>query len=428
MGLLGTIKEHCVDEAGVAFLSTDGKVQGVLGRNDSGRGRQAFTSEYEIIRGDLVRVMYEASLAAAARRAAGGAGGGGGDAAGEERAAQQLLRYEFGKHATALAQRGDGGVHVTFSDGSSGDFDLVVGADGQGSRTRRMLLGPEASDAAFHSLGVHSVFFNFPNNNNNNGEEEEEEEKQQHEEGGKKEGEKEEEQAQLAKLCHAPGLRIMGTREGRGRPLTQAILSTMAPSERLLAAIAAGAGPEAEAEQKAAWSEEFRGAGWRADELLARMRATGDFYCHTSGQVRLDRWHGGRVVLLGDAGYCPSPNTGMGTTAAFVGSYVLAGELARHVHGVEGEGGGGGGGGGVDAALEGYERVLRPFVTEVQRLPWGMPRRRYFETAWGIWFAHMILKVVTGLGIDKLAFRFLPEDNGGWKVPVYPELNLRGDE
>ncbi len=46
-------------------------------------------------------------------------------------------------------------------------------------------------------------------------------------------------------------------------------------------------------------------------------------------QVHLDRWSAGRVVLLGDAGYCPSPLTGMGTSLALVGAYVLAGELAR---------------------------------------------------------------------------------------------------
>lgn len=380
-----------MDEAGVAFLTTDGQVQAVLGKNDSGQGPQSFTSEYEIVRGDLVRVVYEASLAAA-QKAATKAGS----------SADDLLRYEFGKHATALAQRGDG-VDVTFSDGSSAAFDLVVGADGQGSRTRRMLLGREASDAAFHSLGVHTVFFNFPNRD---------------------EDDKDEEEVQMAKLCHAPGRRIMATRTGRGRPITQAILGTMAPSEQLRAAIAAGAGAEAEAEQKAAWEREFRGAGWRADELLARMRTTDDFYCHTSGQVRLDRWHKGRVVLLGDAGYCPSPNTGMGTTAAFVGCYVLAGELARHGAAATG----GAEEGGVDAALEAYERVLRPFVTEVQKLSWGMPRLMFYDTPWGIWFAHLILKVVAGLRIDKLAFRFLPEDKGDWKVPDYPELNLGGNE
>lgn len=78
------------------------------------------------------------------------------------------------------------------------------------------------------------------------------------------------------------------------------------------------------------------------------------------GQVRADRWSSGSVVLLGDAAYCPSPVSGMGTTLAVVGAYVLAGELASH--GAQGKG------------LGEYERIMRPWVRKVQKLPPGVPR------------------------------------------------------
>jgi 2-polyprenyl-6-methoxyphenol hydroxylase-like FAD-dependent oxidoreductase len=42
----------------------------------------------------------------------------------------------------------------------------------------------------------------------------------------------------------------------------------------------------------------------------------------------MDSWSSGRVALVGDAAYCPSPMSGMGTSLALVGAYVLAGELA----------------------------------------------------------------------------------------------------
>lgn len=61
----------------------------------------------------------------------------------------------------------------------------------------------------------------------------------------------------------------------------------------------------------------------------------------------MDRWSTGRVVLVGDAGYCPSPLTGMGTSLALVGAYVLAGELARHD-------------GDHTRAFAAYERRMRP--------------------------------------------------------------------
>lgn len=41
-----------------------------------------------------------------------------------------------------------------------------------------------------------------------------------------------------------------------------------------------------------------------------------DFFFEQMGQVRMDRWSSGRAVLLGDAGYCPTPLTGLGTSLA----------------------------------------------------------------------------------------------------------------
>jgi 2-polyprenyl-6-methoxyphenol hydroxylase-like FAD-dependent oxidoreductase len=76
--------------------------------------------------------------------------------------------------------------------------------------------------------------------------------------------------------------------------------------------------------------------------------------------VRAPRWSHGRVALVGDAAYCPSPMTGMGTTLAVVGAYVLAGEIASHAA--------------LRDALDGYERIMRPWVEQVQKLPPGMPR------------------------------------------------------
>jgi 2-polyprenyl-6-methoxyphenol hydroxylase-like FAD-dependent oxidoreductase len=70
----------------------------------------------------------------------------------------------------------------------------------------------------------------------------------------------------------------------------------------------------------------------------------------------MDSWSSGRVVLLGDAAWCPSPLTGLGTSTALVGACVLAGELARA-------------GGDHRAAFAAYERVMRPYIDQAQELP-----------------------------------------------------------
>ena len=79
--------------------------------------------------------------------------------------------------------------------------------------------------------------------------------------------------------------------------------------------------------QRALLTEHFAGAGWQTRRatrscsrgrrlLLRRIRAGAH-----AGAVE------GRVTLAGDAGYCASPLSGMGTSLALVGAYVLAGEL-----------------------------------------------------------------------------------------------------
>jgi 2-polyprenyl-6-methoxyphenol hydroxylase-like FAD-dependent oxidoreductase len=55
-----------------------------------------------------------------------------------DRAVAAGARLRLGIAASALSQDGDG-VDVTFSDGSAGRYDLVIGADGIRSATRRMI-------------------------------------------------------------------------------------------------------------------------------------------------------------------------------------------------------------------------------------------------------------------------------------------------
>ncbi|WP_442806298.1 FAD-dependent monooxygenase [Streptomyces sp. NBC_01317] len=72
----------------------------------------------------------------------------------------------------------------------------------------------------------------------------------------------------------------------------------------------------------------------------------------------MTRWSRGRVVLLGDAGYCASPLSGQGAGLALVGAHVLAEELGRAEEGD----------GGHEGAFSRYEDRMRPFVTLNQAL------------------------------------------------------------
>ena len=142
------------------------------------------------------------------------------------------------------------------------------------------------------------------------------------------------------------------------------------------------------------------------------MHESKDFYMQHVAQIRLNRWSSGRVTMVGDAGYAHSPFTGMGTSIAFIGAYVLAGEISRQPNNIP-------------AALESYERVLRPYVESIQKLPPGIPwivnpqstlGVRVFETAlWGV-------RVLSATGLTTLFSKlaaYLPNGRDSFKLPDY---------
>ncbi|ORY62545.1 uncharacterized protein BCR38DRAFT_486814 [Pseudomassariella vexata] len=206
---------------------------------DAGPPRPTSTTEDESMRGDVVKVLYETSLKqdAILRRDAGKGEGG--------------LTYEFGKTVTKLTQNDNdennkNSIDVTFSDGRKKRHDLVIAADGQGSRTRRLAFGQETSDAAFKSLGVHATYYSIP----------------------RAEGE-----GEMARAYSAPESRMVITRTS-GRPVTQVLLFTMKDTvEKLLAK----SHKQPIKKQKEAFSEAFKDVGWQTDRVLAGMQTCDDF-------------------------------------------------------------------------------------------------------------------------------------------------------
>ncbi|WP_306291679.1 FAD-dependent monooxygenase [Microbispora sp. GKU 823] len=115
------------------------------------------------------------------------------------------------------------------------------------------------------------------------------------------------------------------------------------------------------ARQQAVLAEQFAGNGWQSDRLLRDMRLAPDFYFDSVGQVRMDAWTRGRVALVGDAAYCPSSLSGMGSGLALVGAYVLAGELAA-AHGDH------------RVAFAAYEREMRAYAEGCQKMGDGVAK------------------------------------------------------
>lgn len=365
MGIESLVREKVVDEAGVRFFDQNGQVKAVFEANKTGKGQQSLTSEFEIMRGDLVQILYGLT--------------------------RDQCKYVFGTTVEEFEQRGDG-VHVKFSDGQEGDFDLLVGADGQGSRTRRRLFGAQAEDP-FKFLGLYMCYYTVP---------------------------KTEEDVSYADIQLLPRNRVIATRVDN--PKTMQVYLGVYDPKSALADLEQATRTGDVKRQKQLYADIFRDAGWKAPRAVDGMLHSPEadnFYAQKIGQVKLGRWSKGRVVLLGDAAYCPSPITGKGTSLGLLGSYVLAGELARHLaRGDHGRA--------VDEALQAYEKTFKSFVDGSQTLTPGVPGLLYAEGEWGVWIRNFVLGLFSTLRLNKLGQYFASDEWGGWDLPHYPELKYEG--
>jgi 2-polyprenyl-6-methoxyphenol hydroxylase-like FAD-dependent oxidoreductase len=276
-----------------------------------------FTSgELEIMRGDLANVFYEAT--------------------------KKDTEYIFDDSIIHIAEDTTG-ASVTFASGITRRFDLVVGADGLHSNVRSLTFGDEAQ--FLHHLGIYFAIFTAPN---------------------------------FMKLKDMAGLYYgtLGKRVG--------VFSAKEDTEARASFYFAS--PEIRydyrdiSRQKEMIRQRFTGEAWCVPELLKLMEKAPDFYFDSVSQIRMGRWSSGRVVLLGDAAHCASPMSGMGTSMAVIGAYILAGELkeANGDHTV---------------AFNRYEAEMRPLVAACQKLAegaeWFVPQTRV-----KLWMSRQIWKIL----------------------------------
>lgn len=89
------------------------------------------------------------------------------------------------------------------------------------------------------------------------------------------------------------------------------------------------------------------------EHLFTRFEQADDYLFDSVNQVRMPRWHRGRVVLAGDAAWCVTLYAGMGASSGIAGGELLGTMLERHA-------------GDVPGALRAWEARLRPFITTEQ--------------------------------------------------------------
>jgi 2-polyprenyl-6-methoxyphenol hydroxylase-like FAD-dependent oxidoreductase len=131
MNLLSTVRQESTDMQGASYVNRAGRTLATMDANFFG-GR--VDEDVEIMRGDLSRILYEAT--------------------------RQDIEYIFDDSITSLTQNEDG-VQVTFAHSKPRSFDLVVGADGLHSGVRALEFGHETE--FIRRLGHYIAIFTTPN-------------------------------------------------------------------------------------------------------------------------------------------------------------------------------------------------------------------------------------------------------------------------
>lgn len=317
MGLLDDIRARVTDvRAGSVVDGRGRRVASMDGDTFGGRSH----GDAELLRGDLHRLLFEATSG---------------------------VEYLWGDSIVELRQRDDA-VDVTFASGVTREFDLVVGADGLRSVTRRQVFG----DGHVRDLGYRVSIFSVPNHLGLDREE-------------------------LTYVSPHRTVLMYSTAQDTG-----AKAMFLFADDRPMPA-----------DGRQYLADLYRGEGWEVSTLLENMGD--DFYLDTLSQVHMERWSSGRVALVGDAAYCASVASGQGTSLALVGAYVLAGELAAaqrdHVQG-----------------FANYEAELRPFVDANQKLGPANVKRMVLASKAQVRLSMMFLSLLSKLpGKDKLMAKAL---------------------
>ncbi|WP_248743565.1 MULTISPECIES: FAD-dependent monooxygenase [unclassified Pseudomonas] len=281
------------------------------------------------------------------------------------RPSQDRVLYRFGDSVEAMEDDGEQ-VHVRFEQGREQVYDLVIVAEGIGSATRNRVFGNEVQR---RPLNLYTAYFTVPRQPSD---------------------------GQVMRWHNLPGGRCVCLRPDN-LGTTRAFLSfQQAPCgyEKL-----------AQDEQKSLLRQIFADAGWETPRVLAALEDATDLYLDAVGQVKMSRWSKGRIALVGDAAYCASPISGMGTSLGLCGAYVLAGELGRHADHT--------------LAFAAYEKRMRPFVAQAQSVPGFAPRLASPHSRLGIALGHAVLRLAIAPGFKALFGKVLSPKADAIMLPDY---------
>ncbi|WP_029292840.1 FAD-dependent monooxygenase [Chryseobacterium hispalense] len=282
------------------------------------------------------------------------------------------VRYIFGDHIINLKQI-ENGVEVDFASGRKDIFDIVVSAEGIGSATRDLAFG---NRPRYKYLGLYTAYLTIPKKTTD---------------------------SRWARWYNAPeGIVFMLRPDNYGE--TRASVTFLAEENEYKKLN--------EQEQKKALMNRIQDAGWESERLIREIEESRDLYFERVSQVKIDRLSVGRVVITGDAAWCATPIAGKGTDLAMGGAYVLAGELLKAQD--------------YEEAFSNYEKIMRPYVEQCQKLPPGIPRIVYPKTKLGVAVLNKLVTVAGSKTVKWMMGLFSgnkKNDKEDFELPDYDQGN-----
>ncbi|KAF9694037.1 hypothetical protein EKO04_008019 [Ascochyta lentis] len=359
MGLLDAVRDKTTTEEGLQFVHADGKTRATFAASGNVEAQSA-TSEFEVLRGDLAKIFMDATET------------------------MDRITYVFDEMISSIDQEESGKALVSFTNRlPTAHYDLVVGADGMMSRTRRLVFGRGPKDDEYiYRLGQYAALFTMPRT------------------------EQDTKFAQWYNASRGRSLLLRPDSYGNTRAIVGVTDSNLSRFDYIDKVMREGSRKE----QEAWFEKEYEGAGFESERCIREMKKADDFYLQQIAQVKMNRWSEGRVALLGDAAYCPSPISGVGAGSAIIGAYVLAGEVSRSQDDIP-------------LALKQYEKTLRPYVEKAQKLVPGAPQIVNPQTEWGVWIFNKTTGIASSTlmkGLGGVVGRFFPAFGGtDYPLPEY---------
>lgn len=334
MGLLEKVHANATRMGALVLVDGRGKEVGRL-------PAEVVSGEIEIHWGTLTRILYEA--------------------------VRDDVSYRFGVRITAIDDDGHR-VKTNFSDGSTADYDLVIGADGLHSGVRRLVFGPE--DRYVTQLGQCFGFFDIDNR---------------------------------LRMDHC-GMAYIDS----GRTAALQAIDPDQPARASLFVNDLGIDFDYRDTErnKRLFAQRYAGMGWEVPHILDGLAKTPEVYFDSIAQVHLDSYARGRVCLTGDAAWCASPRSGMGTTLAMVGSYLLAHEISSA-------------GDDYASAFARYQQLMTPYVARCQKLAVRALRTDRYSSGWRATLRNAALRMLRIPLVSRLVARQSLAVARSFTLPIY---------